>query len=343
MMQYGFVLHRINFILCNTLNENIMYAKNGFREKSKLMLLTSIVILGLGFSQDIFAEDEIDEIPIIYQVQVTLVDVGDIDLKRTSYHLRLLVELESDDVDFTAMENLPTIDFVNGDIDKELLIEDLQPNYYSFEVDGEFFGLMDFHQYPYGSLDLVIMIEIDDMPADQAKLSSKLYDPQSLKTGKQIPGWILVGQSDTTQEISDEGGEVNSRYTATFNLQRPVLSTFLTNFLPILVILSIVLYSFYQDPFTGNAETASLGSLLTLVFLHVGFLGVDLPPLEYLTMQGKILTVGYFILVYPLFSNLFQRRYNPEEDKNKNLKINRKMLKILPVAVVVMFLILNMF
>lgn len=254
-----FLTQNQNLIHSIIFNKNMMYTKSRFRERAMLLVLTSIVILGIGFSQDAFAEDGIDDAnPVIYQVQVTLVDVGDIDLKDASYHLRLLVELESDDVDFTAMNNLPTIDFVNGDLDEELLVEDLQPNYYSFEVDGEFFGLMDFRQHPYGSLDLVIMMEIQDETANQAQLSSKLYDPQSLKIGRQIPGWILTGQSDVTQEILDEGGEVNSRYTAIFNLQRPILSTFLTNFLPILVILSIVLYNFYQDPFTRNAEKASL-------------------------------------------------------------------------------------
>ena len=307
------------------------------------MVLASILILVLGFSQIVFAQEETNEKPVIYDVQVTLQDVDGIDLKRNSYHLRFLVELESKDVDFTQMETLPEIDFVNGDVDEAFLIEDLEPNYYSFEVDGEFFSNMDFHDFPYGTIDLKMILEIEDMTADQVQLNSNLYDPKEDEFGLQVPGWILINQSDLTEEIPDEDGDINSRYTATFSLQRPLLSIFLTQFLPILAILSIVIYSFYQDPFSGQAETASLGSLLTLVFLHVGFLGDALPPLEYLTIQDKIMSISYFIILYPLLTNLIQRKYDLKEDKEKNLKSNRKMLKILPVIVIVIFLILNMF
>lgn len=282
--------------------------------------------------------------PDEFYVEITLYDADDIDLHTGSYNLKFLVEICSNDVDFEK-EGIPVLDFVNSNLKKSDYLkgeQEIIENYYSVEVDGEFYDDMDFHNYPYGGIDLVIEIEMDDMSTNQAVF---LIDPETIdepsEDGKYIPGWVLINWSAEVVEEEKEDGEITSKFQMRYDLVKLFLSNFLLSFFPIFVIVGIVMFNFYMDPHDGNGHKAALGSVLTLVFLQVGFLKGEIPPLDYLTLQDKLLTISYLIISYPIIGNLLQRKYNIDDDLEAKIKLNRKILKFLPVLIAIGVLFLT--
>ena len=88
-------------------------------------------------------------------------------------------------------------------------------------------------------------------------------------------------------------------------------------------------------------EYLMYASLWTMVLIQVGFLRGDIPPLDYLTLQDKLMTISYLIISYPIMGNLLERKYKIEGNLEAKIKLNRKMLKFLPVLTVVGLLFLT--
>jgi membrane protein insertase Oxa1/YidC/SpoIIIJ len=65
-----------------------------------------------------------------------------------------------------------------------------------------------------------------------------------------------------------------------------------------------------------------------------------LPPLEYLTLNDKVLTVVYVIIIYSASEILVQRKFNERDDYRKAREINKKMRYTLPIIIVGTFLLL---
>lgn len=275
--------------------------------------------------------------PDEYYVEITLYDADKINLKTGSYQIKFLVEICSNDVDFEK-EGIPNLDFVNSNLKKSDYLQGEQEiieNYYSVEVEGVFYDDMDFHNYPYGGIDLVVEIELDDLSKDQAVF---LIDPETIDEpsgdGKYIPGWVLTNWHANVVEEEKENGEITSKFVMSYDLVKPFLSNFMVSFFPVFIIVGIVMFNFYMDPKDGNGHKAALGSVLTLVFLQVGFMKGEIPPLDYLTLQDKLMTISYLIISYPILGNLLQRKYNIEDDLEEKIKLNRKMFKLLPVLII---------
>lgn len=298
--------------------------------KTLTIAFLSIFVIFL-FSNNAYAQTMA---PINYDVEITLIDIGEINTKQGSYDLKFLLTLSSNDVDFTEMEKLPVIDFVNGDLDKDIVIETLAPHSYSFEVDGTFFNDMSFHNYPFSPIDLLIKIESEEYTADQVQFTSNQLDNLSTKYGDHVPGWILVGVDDSIQDVKDANHKIHSHYVASYHMERPFLSNFFTKLFPIFIMVSIVIFAFIQNPKQHKMAEIGIGMFLSLVFLHAAFLSTDLPPLDYLTMQDKILIVSYITILYALSEEIIQQRYNKEDNAELKLKINRKMLKFLPIVMI---------
>ncbi len=308
--------------------------------EQKIMNVLVFALLSI-FAVFLFANNAYAQTASInYDVEITLIDIGEINTKQGSYDLKFLLTLSSNDVDFTKMEKLPVIDFVNGDLDEDIVVESLEPNRYAFEVDGKFFNDMSFHNYPFSPIDLLIKIEPEEQTIDQVQFTSTSLDELATKYGDHVPGWILVGVDDSIQEVTDANGKTHSQYAAAFHLERPFLSNFFTKLFPIFIMVSIVIFAFTQNPKQRKMAEIGIGMFLSLVFLHAAFLGADLPPLDYLTMQDKILIVSYITILYALSEEVLQQRYNKDDNADLRVKINRKMLKFLPIVMIGSALIL---
>lgn len=97
---------------------------------------------------------------------------------------------------------------------------------------------------------------------------------------------------------------------------------------------SIVIFAFVQNPKQHKMVEVGIGMFLSLVFLHAAFLSADLPPLDYLTTQDKILIVSYITILYALSEEVIQQRYNKDDNVELKYKINHKMLKFLPIVMI---------
>ncbi len=61
------------------------------------------------------AQETLDK-PLVYDVQITLMDISDVDYANGGYSLSFWIRLSSDEIDFSTTPP-PIIDFVNGKID----------------------------------------------------------------------------------------------------------------------------------------------------------------------------------------------------------------------------------
>lgn len=291
-------------------------------------LVSSIVI------HPVFAENHEQPEPVTYQLHIQLLDVKNIDIHTGSYELRFLLVLQSDDVDFTQMQTLPQIDFVNGDLDEPVIVEDLEPHIYSIEVDGEFFNQMNFKNYPFSPIEMTIILE-PDRNIDEVLFSATLEDPDVSHQAKFVPGWIFELEYDKIDKVEDHDGDIHSRYTVTFPLSRPVLSSFLENLMPLSIIAIMSVFVFFLKPTAYELKsTLSVVLLISLVLFHSITLTEQLPPLDYLTLQDKILTVVYILILYTMAEQLVQRKSNIENDPQKAAQIDRKMQIGLPILIV---------
>lgn len=269
-----------------------------------------------------------------YKVGIYLLNVGKIDLQTSSYDLDFYMWVASDDDDFTQAK--PKIEFMNGKATTETIT--VEPHYYEMRVKGTFLKNMDFHQYPFEQLYLTIEVEgIDD--ANNLVLVSD--DEHSGVDGLvNIPGWNLLGfTSDTTTHSYPDGKEF-SRYVYTMTLERFFVSSFLKTIFPILIITTIAMLAFWMSP-TNFAPRIGLGAstLLAAVAAHLSAAN-QLPPIGYLTLFDKIMIIAYALFLNNLLSMVIQMRYVEQDKKDKAIKTNTRMRKMMPIIVIVIFLAL---
>jgi len=299
-----------------------------------LFFLVSVILT----THPVFAENHEQPEPVTYQIDIELLDVGNIDIHTGTYELRFLLILQSDDVDFTQMQTLPEIDFVNGDLDEPVIVEDLDPHLYSIEVDGQFFSEMNFKNYPFSPLELKISIEPQGQTIDKVLFKAVAEDPHTSRQASFVPGWIFEQEYDKEENVQDQDGDLHSRYTAMFPLSRPALSSFLENLMPLLIIATMSIFVFFLKPTAYELKsTLSVVLLISLVLFHSITLAEQLPPLSYLTLQDKILTVVYILILYTMAEQLVQRKSNIENDPQKAAQIDRKMQIGLPILIVGIF------
>ena len=294
-----------------------------------LFFLVSTIVI-----HPVFAENHEQPEPVTYQLHIQLIDVKNIDIHTGSYDLRFLLVLQSDDVDFTQMQTLPQIDFVNGDLDEDVIVEDLEPHLYSIEVDGAFFNEMNFKNYPFSPIELIIILE-PDRTIDEVLFSATIEDPDVSHQATFVPGWIFEQVYDKVENVEDHDGDIHSRYTVTFPLSRPVLSSFLENLMPLSIIATMSVFVFFLKPTSYELKSKlSVVLLISLVLIHAIPLAEQLPPLDYLTLQDKVLSVVYILILYTMAEQLVQRKNNMENDPQKAAQIDRKMQIGLPIMIV---------
>jgi len=59
-----------------------------------------------------------------------------------------------------------------------------------------------------------------------------------------------------------------------------------------------------------------------------------LPPLEYLTLEDKMMTVLYSMMVFGMIELAVQRKFNPEEEMDEAIYINKRFRQTLPIVII---------
>jgi hypothetical protein len=279
--------------------------------------------------------------PIGYEFGVGLMDVGEINMATGHYDATFWLSIKTENGNFT--EYIPELVFVNGAITdrSNLYITD---NWYNERIQGKFFNTMDFHSYPFTEIDLDIVIEFSQTNDELATFS---VDPvlSYVFDGIFIPGWTVIDADYTTthQEYFELGSY--PRYTASYTVESPFLSSFLVGVLPILVIAALACVTLFYNISKGFGEKGEVVATLIIATIFFQVFGQmnQLPSLEYLTLQDKLFAVVYTILLYSITCTFVQKKFGGEENKETGKKIQRKFIYSLPIVVIATYLLLSIF
>ena len=293
-----------------------------------------VAILIIGFMNNSFAQtqqiSDPENSPLMYDVTITLMDISDIDYENGGYSLSFWIKLYSEDIDFTLVPP-PEIDFVNGKID-EIVHEYTDKNSYSAKVYGTFFTNMNFRNYPLMHLSLPIIIEPVQQPVDEIKFVSGKVS-SNIDENLTVSGLLFKQVKIDTLDYTYFDGDVFSRYIVTFEFETPILTSFLVGIFPILVLAGLVVFLFGLDPRNHDLKAEMVvGVLIAAVFFHVIDVGESLPPLTYLTLEDKVITILYGMLGVIMVEIISQRKWNPEDDLQKAEKIDKKFRMIFVVV-----------
>lgn len=294
----------------------------------------------MSYDASLFPNAQADEDVKKYDVEITLIDVAEINLEEESYDLTFWLTLTSDDIDFT-IDEIPEINFVNGkvlDVFQEPELESVTSDYYRVKVDGTFYENMDFQNYPASSIHLKIIMQPYEMTSDQIQFA---VSPQQIQLDSMhATGWKFKESKFQTKETK-YFEESYSQITATYSFEKPLVSVFFQEIFPLIIIGGGSIFIFYLKPTNHDIKVESIFVLLlALIAFHGLVIDDALPPLNYMTLEDKLIIVNYAILVYAIIEILIQRKFNDSNDYSRAEQINKKMRLLLPIVVVGTFLVI---
>ena len=211
-------------------------------------------------------------------------------------------------------------------------MEHVEPHYFEQQIIGHFHGPMDFANFPFEQLTLQIVVE-PQVHQDASKVNFVLDPKSSIDPLATVPGFSL-GEFflEKTEDIhKGVEAEITSQVIASFIVERSNVGSFLTIILPVTMITSLVLLTFYiPGNFTPRIYlTAPL--LLALVYLHRA-VESEIPTVGYATFFDKIMIIDYSIFVIAITSLALQMRANTlNKDSNSEKRINKIMVLLIPV------------
>ncbi len=270
--------------------------------------------------------------PIKFKILIDLVDIEEIDLKNEAYELVFWIYVSSDEINFLE-DNKPQLDFLNGRIN--LLMEEVvSENFYKAKIFGTFFSdHVQFDTYPFMEFPIYVKVQ----PLHNIDHVTLLVDDEKFEDVVSIPGWIL---KDISVSVTNEEGpksQIYSTFVAKYTLEKPVLSAFLSGIFPMIVMLIMAgILPFILRVESEFRVEIIVVILIAAIFFHVSDLGNSLPPLAHLTLEDKMMTVLYSMLMVWFAQQFVEQRTNPENDEKKTKSINRKMLYVQLLVVLVL-------
>ena len=252
--------------------------------------------------------------PHIWNSGLLLTRIGEINKVAGSYEADFwfFIEImeENDPTDFTV--DPPRFNFING---KNLTFESesIEPHYYEVLVRGVFFNSMDFSKFPYESLSLKFVVEPTGIENNIQNVRFVLDPNSGIDSSAVVPGWetgeFILSLEDHHYDDDENSLYVWSWLNAEYFVERSIIGSTIKYILPISIITGLSLTVFLiRGNYTPRIYlTAPL--LLSLVYLHQGALD-EIPPVGYMTIFDKIMTINYALFVNAILSLVFQMRYH---------------------------------
>jgi hypothetical protein len=295
-------------------------------------------------------ELQYSDLPSNYETGVELIRVDEFDRDNGAYQLVFWhwVKIHEKDDPTNFVHDQPSFHYVNADhVDfSEIHVE---RHYFEQKVMGHFHGPLDFKDFPFERLGLKIIIEpsthdeigdeehldIEPSHKDTSQVNFVLDPKSGIGPDATVPGFSLGEFFLEKSKHTHEGIEhqVYSRVTATFTIDRSYTGSFFTAILPTLMITGLALLTFFiPQNFTPRIYlTAPL--LLALVYLHRAVIN-EIPDVGYATLFDNIMVINYTVFVIAITSLAIQMRYSViHNDSQKESKINKTMLLLIPVVV----------
>jgi hypothetical protein len=213
--------------------------------------------------------------------------------------------------------------------------------YQEYRIVGTFSSNLDFSNFPFENHSLSIQVESKNMPSSQLT-----FVPDTAGSGVDpsvsLVGWNLLGSSIQAAPHAYSASQSFSRLTFTFTIARPVVQSFMTNILPIVLITLISLLAFFLPP-TRSFERILIGvtTLIAAVQFNLFLLG-QIPPVNYLTVADKMMITVYALFLYSIGVTIILARQVENKDFERAKRLNTKGAILVPfiAAVILGFLLL---
>ena len=295
------------------------------------------LLLVLAFTPKAMAESpEPQTSPAKVYVGVWLVNVEKVDLAASSYRLDfyLWFKFNPSEINLTDVKKF---EFVNGPVAEFKPIEENEMGgYVEYRIKGDFIKTLDFTKYPFETHTLTIELEHKELDISNLRY---IADPNStIDEAVNVAGWEIAEYSVTETEHSYRD-ETFSRFILSIQLKRPMLSSFVKSVLPIIVITTISLLTFFISPQNfGQRIGLGVTTLMSATAFHLSLLS-GIPPIGYLTFADRMMISVYTIFLYNLSASVYIMKLVDAKKTEEAIKFNGKAMKALAVLIIALVII----
>ncbi|MEM0010342.1 MAG: hypothetical protein QXW39_01635 [Candidatus Bathyarchaeia archaeon] len=306
--------------------------------KAAYMLLTLPLVLLLTTMFGVVMAENPPPNPANVEVGVWLVNVEKVDLSASSYRLDFYLWFKFDPSKI-SLEEIKEFEFVNGFPTRYEIKADAEHGYLEYRVRGDFIKTFDFSQYPFETH--MLTIEIEHKNLNVSNLIFKVDPSSNIDEKANIAGWEIGGFKATVTEHS-YGGEVYSRLVFGLLLKRPMLSSLVKSILPVVIITTISLLTFFISP-QNFSQRIGLGvtTLMSATAFHLALLS-GIPPIGYLTLADRIMLSIYAIFLYNLSVSVYIMKLVDNKKIEEAQRFNKKALKMLATLIIILIIILTL-
>jgi hypothetical protein len=229
-------------------------------------------------------------------------------------------------------------ELMNGQVNKMTLVESDRnvsgagDNYLLYRIQASMSGPVNLQGYPFDRHNLTI--EAEDQVYIANQLQYQVDNQSRIDPLVSIQGWdiqpsaakasVSSHQYETTFGYPGENStETYSRFVFSMPIQRPLLSSAIKTFIPIVVILLIAFVSFLVKPEDfGPRLSLNVTTILTAVAYHLT-LSSSIPPVGFLTLADRLMLSVYVVLVYALVITVGLAAISDERRLQTVKKLNR--------------------
>lgn len=296
----------------------------------------ALLLMLLQISQTIVEGSESHTEPTKVYVGVWLVNVEKVDLAASSYRLDfyLWFKFNSSEISLTDVKKF---EFVNGPLGPFTPIEENEMRgYVEYRIKGDFIKTFDFTNYPFETHTLTIELEHKEL--DVSSLRYIADQNSTIDEAINVAGWE-IGEYNATETEHSYGDEIFSRFIFSVQLRRPVLSSFVKSVLPIMVITTISLLTFFISPQNfGQRIGLGVTTLMSATAFHLSLLS-GLPPIGYLTFADRMMISVYIVFLYNLSASVYIMKLVDAKKTEEAAKFNKKAMKALAALLIALIII----
>jgi len=268
-------------------------------------------------------------------VGVWLINVERVDLAASSYRLDFYLWFKFDPSEIDA-STVKEFEIVNGAPTRTPDIVDEEEGRIEYRIRGEFVKTFDFTRYPFETHTLTIELEHKRLNA-----SSLVYEADSetaIDETVNVAGWEIGGFEMAVVEHPYDS-EAYSRFVFSLYLKRPMLSSFVKSVLPISIITTISLLTFFMSPQNFSQRIGlAVSTLMAASAFHLSLLS-GLPPIGYLTLADRMMISVYAIFLYNLSVSVYIMKLMDSKKTEEAQKFNSKALRFLAILIAALIIV----
>ncbi|MEM3752910.1 MAG: hypothetical protein QXM65_08235 [Candidatus Bathyarchaeia archaeon] len=268
-------------------------------------------------------------------VGIWLINVEKIDLTASSYRLDFYLWFKFNSSEISSAE-VKEFEIVNGAPTKTPETVAEEENRVEYRIRGEFMKTFDFTRYPFETH--MLTIELEHKSRNASLLIFRPDSESAVDETVNVAGWEIGGFEQMVVEHS-YGDETYSRFVFILYLKRPVFSAFVKSVLPISVITTISLLTFFISPQNfGQRIGLAVSTLMSASAFHLSLLS-GIPPIGYLTLADRMMISVYAIFLYNLSVSVYIMKLVDAKKAEEAQRFNSKALKILVILIVILIII----